>query len=195
MTKIKFGIDIDGTVTRPDTLLPYLNKDFGLQLTIQDIVQYDIASILNVDRRVMGEWFKKNEVQIYEESPLYDGAKEIISKWVSIGHLYFISARKDYLLQITEDWFNKNQMPFDHIKLVGSHDKVSVIKHYNIDIFFEDKHDNAVQISEECKIPVILFNSSYNQGTIPQNVIRVNSWFEASQWVNDWLYQKDKHPI
>lgn len=195
MTKIKFGIDIDGTVTRPDTLLPYLNKDFGLQLTIQDIVQYDIASILNVDRKMMGEWFKKNEVQIYEDSLLYDGAKEMISKWVSIGHLYFISARKDYLLQITENWFYKNQIPFDHIKLVGSHDKVAVIKHYNIDIFFEDKHDNAVQISEECQIPVILFNSTYNQGAIPQSVIRVNSWFEANTWVNEWLYQKDKHPI
>ena len=28
MTKIRFGIDIDGTVTRPDTLLPYLNRDY-----------------------------------------------------------------------------------------------------------------------------------------------------------------------
>ena len=194
MIKIRFGIDIDGTVTRPDTLLPYLNKDFGLQLTLSDIVQYDIASIIKIDHQKMGEWFIKNEVQIYQESPLYEGAKETISSWTSIGQLFFISARKDYLLSLTKEWFYKNQIPFDHILLVGSHNKISIIKEYKIDIFLEDKHDNAVQIGEECKIPVLLFNSSYNQGNVPSNVIRVNNWVEAQRWVEQYYYDKKKKP-
>jgi uncharacterized protein len=44
-----------------------------------------------------------------------------------------------------------------------------------------------VAISEECKIPVILFNTPYNQDPVPKRVIRVNNWQEASAWVNQWM--------
>ncbi|HZG73794.1 MAG TPA: hypothetical protein VEY51_19840, partial [Chondromyces sp.] len=55
------------------------------------------------------------------------------------------------------------------------------------DIFFEDKHDNAVMIHEELNIPVILFNTPYNQDPIPPGVIRVSSWSEAEKWVQHWV--------
>ncbi len=56
-----------------------------------------------------------------------------------------------------------------------------------MDIFFEDKHDNAVMIHEECNIPVILFNTPYNQEPIPNGVIRVNNWKQAYIWVENWV--------
>lgn len=39
----RFGIDIDGTVTSPDALVPFLNEGFKLQLTLDDITQYDLT--------------------------------------------------------------------------------------------------------------------------------------------------------
>jgi uncharacterized HAD superfamily protein len=64
---------------------------------------------------------------------------------------------------------------------------VAAAKKFEVDLFLEDKHDNAVAISEECKIPVILFNTPYNQDPVPKRVIRVNNWQEASAWVNQWM--------
>ena len=59
-------------------------------------------------------------------------------------------------------------------------------------MFFEDKHDNAVMIHEECDIPVILFDTPYNREPIPKGVIRVYNWEEAAQWVNSLVYEHTK---
>ncbi|MCY7932341.1 hypothetical protein MOB84_21640, partial [Bacillus inaquosorum] len=72
----------------------------------------------------------------------------------------------------------------------SGHHKVEAVKKYNIDLFFEDHHGNAMMIAKEADIPVILFNSPYNQLPIDSNIIRVSNWLEAVQWIN-----KNKHHI
>ncbi len=90
-------------------------------------------------------------------------------------------------MDVTKTWFTNHQINYHHIELVGSHDKVSTAKKMGIDIFFEDKHDNAVSLSEELQIPVILFDTPYNRKPAPLNVIRVHNWLEARDWVDQWL--------
>jgi len=188
MTKRRFGIDIDGTVTRPDTILPFLNKDFKMELRIEDITEYNIRKFIDVDEQTMYQWFRSNEANIYKQSPLKDGSKDILNDWAKdFADLFYISARNSSLMEITTDWFIHNQLTYTHIELLGSHDKIEAIKNHNVDIFFEDKDDNAIQIYEECKIPVILFNTPYNQGIVPDAVVRVNNWQEADNWVRGWL--------
>jgi uncharacterized HAD superfamily protein len=185
--KKRFGIDIDGTVTSPSSLLPYMNRAFNLKLTLSDIKQYDLTNVVNVSVGEFSRWFIANEPIIYEGSPLAEGAEYVLNKWKNEADLYFISARPSHLLDLTKNWFHKNGLTFHHIELIGSHDKVSTAKKHDVDIFFEDKHDNAVMIHEECNIPVILFNTPYNQDPIPDGVIRVNNWSEAYNWVDNWL--------
>jgi uncharacterized HAD superfamily protein len=64
-----------------------------------------------------------------------------------------------------------------------------------VDIFLEDKHDNAVEIHEECKIPVLLFDTPYNREPIPEGVIRVYNWKEACHWVENWQREKEKRLV
>lgn len=136
MTK-KFGIDIDGTVTSPETFVPHLNKAFNLNLTLEDITEYDFSPFVNVSPAELGKWFKANERSIYETSPLADDAKAILQKWHQKHELFFISARHDKLLDVTEEWFQKNELSFHHIELVGSHFKVETAKRYDVDIFLK----------------------------------------------------------
>ncbi|WP_108670781.1 5' nucleotidase, NT5C type [Peribacillus acanthi] len=185
--KKRFGIDIDGTVTRPDTFIPFLNKAFNLTLTYEDVTQYSFLPYVKQDEKDFAKWFLENEPHIYSNSLLSDGAKDVLDSWVKKIDLYFISARRSHLLELTKEWFQSNRLHFDHLELIGSHDKIATAKKYNVDLFFEDKHDNAVTISEECGIPVILFNTPYNQEPVPERVIRVNNWSEAEHWVNNWL--------
>lgn len=185
--KKRFGIDIDGTVTSPSAIIPFMNKAFGLNITLEDITQYDLTPLVNISKDEFAKWFIETEPVIYAESALAKGASDILNKWKDEHELFFISARGIHLLDITEKWFDQHSLTYHHIELIGSHDKVEAAKKYKVDIFFEDKHDNAVMIHEECKIPVLLFDTPYNQESIPEGVIRVHDWYEAETWVKNWI--------
>lgn len=183
----RFGIDIDGTVTCPSALVPFINEGFGLNITLEDVKEYDLNKVVKVSEEKFAKWFIENEPMMYEQSPLAEGADQVLNTWKKEHELFFISARGPKLLDDTKKWFKKNDLYYHHIELIGSHDKVATAKRHKVDIFLEDKHDNAVMIHEECNIPVLLFNTPYNQDPIPNGVIRVNNWFEANNWVNNWI--------
>ncbi|MBD8069165.1 hypothetical protein [Bacillus sp. PS06] len=185
MTK-KFGIDIDGTLTCPTTFIPYINESFNMNITLDDMKEYDLCPLIGITNEQFWEWMDEKEPIIYKESPLAKNAKMVIDEWKHTHELIFISARRNHLFDVTEKWFQQNLISYNEIDLIGSHNKLAAVKKHEIDIFFEDKHDNACDISEEFDIPVILFNTPYNQDPIPKKVIRVNDWLEAKQWVNHW---------
>ncbi|GIN85467.1 putative nucleotidase YqfW [Heyndrickxia sporothermodurans] len=189
--KKRFGIDIDGTITHPNSLIPYINEAFQLQLTLDDIIEYELTNVIDVPPKEFYDWFIKSEPKIYTESPLAPGAKEVLSKWKEQFQLYFISARSSNLMEVTENWFTQNDLLYHHIELIGSHHKVDAARKYNVDLFMEDKHDNAVMIHEELNIPVILFDTPYNRLPIPDGVIRVKNWEEAEAWVNHWIHNEN----
>ncbi|MGO4887190.1 hypothetical protein ACJ2A9_05505 [Anaerobacillus sp. MEB173] len=187
MQSKNFGLDIDGTVTSPSAFIPYLNKHFNKNITLQDITQYELAPLLNVTNEQFWSWMKKHERNIYANVDLAKDVHHALTDWKETHQIVYISARGEHLLETTEQWFTKNNLPFHHIELTGQHDKIAAVKKHSIDIFFEDKHDNACSIAEECEIPVILMDTPYNRDPIPTNVIRVQSWLEAKNWVNNWL--------
>ncbi|KRG15575.1 nucleotidase [Virgibacillus soli] len=185
--KKRFGIDIDGTVTCPTSFIPHINKKFQLNITLDDLTEYEITDCLDLPEKDVYEWFMQSEAKLYKEAPLATGAKTILNTWFHDHELYFISARHHRAMEITESYFLNHAIDFHHIELIGSHDKVGTAKKYSVDLFFEDKHDNAVAISEELNIPVILFDTPYNRKAIPDKVIRVQNWQEAKNWVDQWL--------
>ncbi|HJF30187.1 MAG TPA: hypothetical protein K8V56_00180 [Sporosarcina psychrophila] len=183
MKTLRFGIDIDGTVTCPTSLLPHINEQFGCNLVLDDIKEYDLTKAFTVDEKIFSEWFKGAEENIYKTSLAQEYAKEVLTGWQAKFELYYISARDRQVYDSTLDWFNQQAIPYDHIELVGSHYKIETAKKFGVHAFFEDKHDNAVEIHEELDIPVILFDTPYNRQPIPEGVIRVYNWQEANNWI------------
>ncbi|GEN84372.1 putative nucleotidase YqfW [Sporosarcina luteola] len=184
MREIRLGIDIDGTVTCPTSLLPHINKQFGCNLALDDIKEYDLTKAFPVQEEEFYEWYRSAEELIYETSPAQEYAKMILSEWQQRFELFYISARGQNVLDCTVQWFEREEIPYDHIELIGSHHKIETAKKFEVDAFFEDKHDNAVGIHEELNIPVILFDTPYNREPIPNGVIRVTNWQEANEWIN-----------
>src|SRR6185312_5937946 len=123
------------------------------------------------------------ESHIYSTSPAQAFAKKILDDWQEQFELYYISARGHQVYDATLNWFKREEIPYDHIELVGSHNKIATAKKFGVHAFFEDKHDNSVAIHEQLNIPVILFHTPYNREPIPEGVIRVNDWQEANQWI------------
>lgn len=183
----RFGIDIDGTVTSPEALVPFLNEGFNLKLTLDDITQYDLTPFVPVSKEEFYAWYLENEGKIYEKSPIAEGAKEVLNEWDKKHQMYFISARNSKNFDITKAWLDRHGIRYDEIILLGSHNKVKAAREWNVEIFFEDRYENAIEIHEECKIPVILFDTPYNRKPLPDGIIRVKSWLEAKQWVEEWL--------
>lgn len=184
--RYRFGIDIDGTVTSPMSLIPHINEAFNSTLTLDDIKEYDLTTALpHLPKGEFFEWFREAEPTIYATSPISENAKAILDKWKDQYELYFISARGENVRDVTFDWFAHHSIAYDHIELIGTHKKIETAKRHNVHLFFEDKHDNAVEISEELDIPVLLFDTPYNRLPIPKNVIRVYNWLEAEQWVEN----------
>lgn len=183
--KPRFGIDIDGTVTTPDTLIPHINKQYNTNIVLDDVIEYDFLSAFPhpVDRNEFAKWFKENEAYMYSVSAIAKDAQAILNNWQHVYELFYISARDTSVYDITHKWFEDNKVPFHHIELIGSHDKLVAAKKHNVEVFFEDKHDNAVMLAEELKIPVLLFDTPYNRNAIPSNVIRINNWNDANIWI------------
>lgn len=186
MRPIRFGIDIDGTVTCPTALLPHINEAYELNLVLDDIKEYDLTKAFPgpIDTEQFSKWYKSVEAHIYDTSPPQQFAKKVLEDWKSRYELYYISARGENVYDTTFEWFKREDIPFDHIDLIGSHYKIEAAKKHNVHAFFEDKHDNAVDIHEELDIPVILFDTPYNRKPIPEGVIRVYDWQEANNWIN-----------
>ncbi|PYF03062.1 hypothetical protein [Ureibacillus chungkukjangi] len=184
--KPRFGIDIDGTVTTPDTLIPHINERYKTNIVLNDVIEYDFLSAFPhpVDRNEFAKWFKENEAYMYSVSAIAQDAQTILEAWQHTFELIYISARDTSVFEITQEWFKNNKVPFHHIELIGSHDKLAVAKKHKVDVFFEDKHDNAVILAEELNIPVLLFDTPYNRKSIPKNVIRINNWTEANLWIS-----------
>jgi uncharacterized protein len=183
----KFGFDIDGTVTCPTSFIPFLNKSFGTNITLDDLTEYALHPFLNITEEQFWKWMDENEPTVCRYSPIAKYFHVVFPEWMNDHEFIFISARRKHLLDVTEEWLHKHKIPFSHVELIGGHNKVQAIKDLDCDIFFEDKHDNACDIAVECKIPVILFDTPYNREATPEGVIRVNDWKEAKAWVDNWL--------
>lgn len=183
--RYRFGIDIDGTVTCPTSLIPHINEQFKSSLTLDDIKEYDLTAALpHLKPGEFYEWYRQAEPTIYAASPVSENAKRVLDSWKQQYELYYISARGEHVWDVTLDWFAQQAIHYDHIELIGSHHKIEAAKKHNVHLFFEDKHDNAVAIHEELDIPVLLFDTPYNRDPIPEGVIRVSNWLEAERWVN-----------
>ena len=185
MRSVRFGIDIDGTVTCPTSLLPYINKAYNVNLVLDDINEYDLTKAFSVDEKQFSTWYKTVEDEIYDTSPPQEYVKKVLDTWKNHYELFYISARGENVYDTTANWFTREAIPYDHIELIGSHYKIDAAKKHGVHAFFEDKHDNAVDIHEELDIPVLLFDTPYNRKPIPEGVIRVTNWQEANNWIKE----------
>lgn len=125
--KRKFGIDIDGTVTSTSALLPFINKEFGLNIRLQDVINYDLSRLVDIPRGEFWSWFAENEEEIYKQVKVADGVAHTLSNWAGKYGMYYISARRGRYLQVTEEWFSKYKLPYDSIELLGNVSKADEI--------------------------------------------------------------------
>ncbi|MCY9042282.1 hypothetical protein MOE48_13380, partial [Bacillus inaquosorum] len=116
---LRLGIDIDGTITAQDTFVPYLNRSFNLSISLNDMTDYDLTKLLNITQEEFWDWMNQNEAIIYKEALLAQHAKQSLDLLKEEHKLIYITARRTHLTDITYEWFDRQNIHYDHIELVG----------------------------------------------------------------------------
>ncbi|MGG4442557.1 5' nucleotidase, NT5C type [Brevibacillus fortis] len=182
---LTIGIDIDGTVTSPSSIVPLMNESFGRDLRYEDCVEYNLANVYQITDAEFETWLDQNGERLYDGAPVHGIADQVLRDWSSSHKLVYISAREDRHRDVTLQWFARYNIPHHEVDLIGSHDKLSAARKWGVDLFLEDRLENALQLSEALQIPVFLFDTPYNQASLPPLIHRVTSWEEVAQKVNE----------
>lgn len=182
---MRIGVDIDGVLADSMSqwvkeLNSYFKKDKSLhQIQLQEICHiYDIT-----EEELIGFLYERGRLLMTSPQPL-TGASYYLNQLKKKHEIFIITARNEKYGRETRDWLNKNNLPYDELLLLGSHDKREACLNKELDVMIEDTYRISIEISE-VGVPVLLMDAPYNQGDLPERVYRVHSWQEIYRTITD----------
>ena len=78
MMKQTMGIDIDGTLTEYDSFIPYFNELLGKQVKPEEIIQYDLHEIFDMEYDAFANLFDEHSAPSMS-NPIHDHVHRINS--------------------------------------------------------------------------------------------------------------------
>ena len=183
MQNLNICIDIDGTVTSPYHYMPYLNSIYNKNLTEEDFTTVFWAELYGDTLEGMLDKLHSKYLNSYTEAKVVEGAKETIDELYKENNLFFVTARRADLEEITRNWLEKQQLSQVPLYLLGTDKKLNMAKELKCDIFIEDHPKNALNLAYS-GIKVILIDCNYNKNVEHENIIRVSSWREIKDVID-----------
>lgn len=182
---MRLGIDIDGTITTAYYWLEFFNRHFNTQLEPKDVQHYDHHIDLGIDLKTFKAFRLEHLTEIHQLAQVREAAAQIIEQLYHQGHeIFLITAREKQLKFLTRAWLKDHKIPYHRLFHLGSTDKAGLAKTLGIELFFEDRLETALSLTQ-AGIPTLLFETSYNQGPDHPYILRIDSWREAN-----WIVQK-----
>jgi uncharacterized HAD superfamily protein len=190
--KKKIGIDFDDVLfgfNRAYCL--FHNQTYDTNLHYENIIVYDMDKIWGISIEECVERVNKFYLSTHhEEAEPVPGSIEALNILKQDHELHIITSRREDLKGTTIHWLERyfpgvfagvhftNQFGGTGIKKLKS----EVCKELGIDLFIDDALHNVVDIVS-VGIPVILLDTPWNQGKVPELVTRVHSWDEVREVV------------
>lgn len=188
---LRIGIDIDGVLTDLEKWqLDYGSKFFYEHYgkTIVDAKAYETINIFNNDKETDNKYWRECFMEYATNATPRSFANEVINRLRDEGYeVYIITARGSALSHsslvlnrdenevATTNWLAKNGITYNKL-ILAPEDKLQICQENKIDLMIEDKVANINNIST--KIPVICYNTGYNQECIGDNIYRCYSWYD-----------------
>ena len=186
MKILNICIDIDGTITDPYYWLDEANKYFNKNVTTDQITEYYIHKVMDIDILKYQEFYEKIKIKMHSNQELREDVKKAIDKLSILHNIYFVTARDKSLTMVTHSYLKKNELQYDELFLLGSHYKVEKAKELDCNVFIEDSYENAIQLSK-AGFKVLLIDTNYNKKKLNANITRVYNWKEIYQTINKLL--------
>lgn len=194
---MKFGIDIDNTITEVQEELNNAAYEYAIKLG-KDINK-DNSYVEETDNN--GNIYVKKFKFTYEELKYFlkniqeeiinkakprNNAVEIIKKLKEEKNEIFIITARDsefhdnpYIL--SQNWPEKNNIEYDKL-IVNAREKGSVCKKEKIDIFIDDQLKNCLDVAKE-NIQTIRITK---ENKTCKNVISLKNWDEIYKFIREW---------
>ena len=168
---MNIGIDIDDTLNNLSDILLEYGKRYNEENSIKHEIQkekYDFEEAFGWNKEQENK-FKEQYIGIcLAQATVKTGAREYVKKLKEEGHkIFIITARTPEetvknVQEISAEWLKRNGIMLDKLE-VGCEQKVEKCREHNIDVFIDDNTDHCKSIHESLGIPVIMFDSIYNQ--------------------------------
>lgn len=193
---MKIGIDIDNTITDTLPLLKKYCEEYNNNVVKRNlkINPYGFATFNLFDWTIEEEmdFCNKYLEEVVLKAKIKPQAKEIIKKLKDEkNYIYIITTRKRPYFKkpykMTKKYLDKNNILYDEL-IVGCDNKYNFCKMNKIDVMIDDEPQNINSISKI--IPVIVFSGVQNKMCKGNNIIRVNSWNEVYEYLENY-YIKD----
>ncbi len=175
---MRIGVDIDGVLANSLPLwVTELNKFFNKNKQLEEIHLYDIHKTYGVSFNELKLFLKSKGRFLMSEPAPITGSSYYLSKLKQHHEICIITARDNRYYQETYDWLKKNNLPYDELMLLGSHEKMEFCLEKDLKVLVEDTLEIGIKVSA-AGIPVLLMDAPYNRGELPELVYRKHSWEE-----------------
>lgn len=182
MEKKNICVDIDGTLTFSGHFMPYLNEHFGMDVTFEEIRDYDFKDIFGVSEDDLIHFFKANGRKIFLDVELLESAKETMLELNEKHNVWIITARNLDTHKDTKKWLDLNGLGDIELITLGTPHKLEKALELKCDIFLEDHPEASLDIAKS-GIKLFLMDAPYNKETDHENIIRVDSWKEIRTYL------------
>lgn len=193
MSKLKTGIDIDGTISTAYCWLPLFNQIACQNLTSDDITDYDIHKVFGIDNLwdiIMSDYSK----EYFNSVDIRDNAPDVINKLIELNMIepHVITARdaSEYKVARTKEYLSKCNLDISDkdLYMLGSHDKLAVANELQLDVMIEDNPATAIDFAKN-GIVVLLLDTNYNKCVEHVNIIRCKDWLDVFRIVIELYYE------
>lgn len=180
------GFDLDDVILDFHGVLNlYHNERFGTSFSKEHFTSWHVHDLWGCSKEEAA-----NRILDFYESPEHwkaipmVGAVEAVKNLKHFHELHIITAKPEDLRERTLKWLDKYFLDMfsgvhfaNHLGGGPRRSKGEVAKEFGIEIFVEDALKNAEDVASY-DIPVLLFDSPWNQGEVKAPITRVHSWDE-----------------
>jgi hypothetical protein len=194
MNKKCIGIDIDCVLANSiDLFIPFLNKKFNKNLSLEEIIHYEFEKCYNVTKEQILDAFKElTKKKLWDNIEPMDYAQEFMHKLSEKYQPVIVTSRPEkYMKNITVKWLKNHNIKYHDVLFMDyekEKDKFETGKKnkYNFDLFIEDCLDFAIDISKY-NIPVILYDFPWNRKNVNINFYRINNLKQGLKIIDELL--------
>ena len=185
---MRIGIDVDGVLTDICQWQLDCGSKYSYEHNLKGIVNpysQETYDVFELNKFEDDDFWNKYLYEYIMYEPARKYASEVIKKLKDENNeIYIVTARyetvKDTPLgeemrNILKSWLAKNNIYYDKI-IYTTENKVPYCIDNSIEIMIEDSPKNIESLSKY--IPIICFNSRYNQNCTGNNITQCFSWYD-----------------
>jgi uncharacterized HAD superfamily protein len=191
---MKIGFDLDDVLLDFNTaLISYAQRVHNMRYKRENIISYDYRVVWKCSeekaKKIIFGFYKSPE---HKTAKPIQGARLGIETLKKNNELFVISSKPEHLRQTTMEWLNKHFPKMFVAVYLTNHfhgngkkqTKGGLCGKLGIETFVEDAPEHAKNVAE-IGIPVILFNTPWNQGVSDQQIKRAFNWRQIVSFLTE----------